>query len=148
MNFLDQLNEKPKQFKFDVEPYFQSSLKNILKKSQKIIEEPPELPKKYFEFDYKKKRDVIYNDNIYDEFKMKDPSTFNDGSVPTDQVIPKYQPKLLLTPHEVEQNFQLEEIFKELHFDEHEPVEKAPEIPFYKTENILDDEATEIESGP
>lgn len=146
MNFLDQINEKPKPFKFDVQPYLQSSLKNIMKKSEKIIDESPEAPRKYFDFDLKKKRDLQYRKSHHDNFN--DPIFYNDGSVPMDQIISKYHPKLLLTPHEVDKNFQLEEIFKELQLDEHEPLEKAPEIPFYKTEKIDDDEAAEIESVP
>lgn len=146
MNFLEQINEKPKLFKFDVQPYLQSSLKNILKKSEKAVEESPEAPRKYFDFDLKKKRDLQYRTSHRDNFN--DPSFYNDGSVPTDQIIVKYKPKKLLTPYDVEKNFKLDEIFKELQFDEHEHVEKAPEIPFYKTEGISDDEAAEIESGP
>lgn len=138
MNFLDQINEKPQQFTFDVQPYLQSSLKNVLKKSQQLADESPETPKKFFDFDLKRKRGVKSKNSL--------DYSFNDGSVPIDEIITKFQPKRLLTPQDVEQNYQLEESFKELHLDEHEHIRPSPEIPFYKTEQIGDE--YELEALP
>lgn len=151
MNFLDQINEKPKTFKFDVQPYLQSSLKNLLKKSQDSSDDEvdaQDTPRKYFEFDVKDKRSLEFSPYFKKSHRDSfiDPSVFNDGSVPTDQIISKFRlnPKLILTPQDVEKNFELEKIFKELQFDEHDHVESAPEIPFYKTERV-DDETAEID---
>lgn len=152
MNFLDQINEKPKMFKFDVQPYLQSSLKNLLKKSsQEAIDDNEETPRKYFEFDFMDKRSIEFSPYFKKSHRdsFNDPSVFNDGSVPADQIISKFRlnPKLILTPQDVDKNFELEKIFKELHFDEHEDFESAPEIPFYKTEKV-DDETAEIDVLP
>lgn len=149
MNFLDQINEKPKIFKFDVQPYLQSSLKNLLKKSPDNDEdEDQETPRKFFEFDLKDKRSLEFSPYFKKSHRDSfiDPSVFNDGSVPTDQIFSKFRlnPKLILTPQDVEKNFELEKIFRELQFDEHDHVESAPEIPFYKTEKV-DDETAEID---
>lgn len=121
----------------------QSSLENILKKTQQQPLDESQ-PKKFFDFDAKKKRGIKnqHRDNFID------PRVFNDGSVPTDQIISKFHinPKHILTPQDVDRNFKLEKIFKELQFDEHEHErESAPEIPFYKTERV-DDETAEIEA--
>lgn len=83
--------------------------------------------RKFFEFETKRKRS-------HETFL--DPSIFNDGSVPMNQVVTKFQinPKNLITPHDVERNFRLEQVFKELQFDEHDHVESSPEIPIHKTQ--------------
>lgn len=117
----------------------QSSLKNILKKSQDAPDDYEEVPRKFFEFDSKDKRSLEFSPYFKKSHHdiLIDPSVFNDGSVPMDQVIAKFHinPKFILTPNDVERNFKLDEIFKELQFDEHDRVESAPEIPFYKKTN-------------
>ena len=58
-SFLNQINDHPKPFIFDVEPLMQSKLSEIrsgtLQQDQK---QEDLLPKKYFEFDTKKKREL------------------------------------------------------------------------------------------
>lgn len=64
LKFLDQLNEKPKEFRFNVDKYFEMAFENITKLKTEETEESDNNgnigPKKYFEFDSgsKEKRNV------------------------------------------------------------------------------------------
>lgn len=82
MKFLDQLNEKPKEFKFNVDKYFLLAFENITKSGNENLDESDDNlnvgPKKYFEFDSGAKNKRHTKDKRIQELKEHLVNQFKD----------------------------------------------------------------------
>ncbi|XP_070498780.1 uncharacterized protein [Chironomus tepperi] len=82
MKFLDQLNEKPKEFKFNVDKYFMLAFENLTKSGNENLEEPDNNlnvgSKKFFEFDSRNKRKRHTKDKRIQELREHFVNQFKD----------------------------------------------------------------------
>ena len=82
MKFLDQLNEKPKEFKFNVDKYFMLAFENLTKSGNENLDETENTTnigsKKYFEFDSGSKKKRHTKDKKIQELKEHFVNQFKD----------------------------------------------------------------------
>lgn len=81
MKFLDQLNDKPKEFKFNVDKYFKQAYENLTRFSEDNKEENEQKnigPRKFFEFESGRKRRRNSRDPFTERLRHKFENDFKD----------------------------------------------------------------------